>query len=57
MEIKSNWDNEKRFRCRLKVKSIHDGMREQDIYEIESLRIANREEVKKEVLQRTYVCT
>ena len=32
-------------------------MKEQDIYEVESLRIANGEEVKKEVLQQTYVCT
>ena len=54
VSIKSNQDNEKDFFASL---SIRDGMKEQDIYEIVSLRIANEVKVDKELLEQTYVCT
>ena len=56
MDIKSDQHNEKSFLCQFKVRNIQDDIREQDIYEIESLRVANGEEVRKEVLEQSYVC-
>ena len=56
VDIKSDQYNEKSFACRLKVQSIQDGIREQDIYEIRSVRLGNGEEVRKEVLEQSYVC-
>ena len=40
----------------MKVQNIQDGIREQDIYEIRSLRLGNGEEVRKKVLEQSYVC-
>ena len=56
VDIKSDQHNEKLFACRFKVRNIQDGITEENIYEITSLRLGNGEEVRKEVLEQSYVC-
>ena len=56
VDIKSDQHNEKPFTRRFKVRNIQDGITEEKIYEITSLRLGNGEEVRKEVLEQSYVC-